>query len=85
MAKKTPSEKETRAKLLYQARKYGAEAELLKLFSNYDEWVKNAKTDDERRAIAALGVADINKFFTGTSNTEKDYFLIDKKTGKKLE
>ena len=80
--KKTPTEKETRANLLGWARQFGCEAEYLKLMATYDELIKHAKTDDERRALAALAIADINKFFAG-AEARQDYFLIDKKTGKK--
>jgi hypothetical protein len=62
---KVPNEKESRAQLIGWARKYGCEADLLKIFKRYDELVKNCKSEEERKAIAAMGALEIHNFFGG--------------------
>ena len=52
---KIKTEAETRKQLLGWAQKFGAEAQLLKIFNRYDDLLKGAKTEEERKAIAAMG------------------------------
>jgi len=67
MSKKPMSEKETRMQLLGHARANGCEDELLKLFDRYDNALKGCKTNEERKAVQAMGVMEFNNFF-GRSN-----------------
>jgi|ERR1700722_8665881 len=63
MAKKIPGEKESREQLIGWARKYGCEAELLKIFARYDDLLKGCKTPEERKAVATMGIVEIHNFF----------------------
>lgn len=64
------TEKETRKQLLSWARKFGAENELLKMFSRYDDLLKGAKTDEEKAAIQAMGALEVHNFFGGQGALE---------------
>jgi hypothetical protein len=68
MEKKVKSEKESREELIGWARRFGCEADLLKIFARYDELLKTCKTKEERQAIQAMGVLEVNAFFTGNLN-----------------
>lgn len=57
------SEKETRKNLIGWARKYGADADLMKLFARYDELLKHCKSNEERKSIQTMAIMEINKFF----------------------
>ena len=61
MAKKT--EAETRKKILEQARSVGMEEQVLKIFARYDEAMKNAKDEFQRKHLAQLGAAELHKLF----------------------
>lgn len=65
MAKKPPTEQESRKNLIGWARLYGAEEQLLKVFARYDELLKHCKTQEERSAIQAMGILEIDEVFTG--------------------
>ena len=65
MAKKVKSEKESREELIGWARKYGAEEQLLKIFARYDDLLKACKTEEERKAVQAMGVIEVHEFFSG--------------------
>lgn len=64
---KIKSEKESRERLLAWARKYGAEAELMKIFARYDDLLRGAKTPEEREAIQMMGAVEVHSFFGGNS------------------
>ncbi len=81
MAKKAMSEKETRKELIGWARKYGAESQLLKLFTRYDDLLKDCKTEEDRKAIQAMGVLEINSFFTGYLEGGKTLTIDGKEIG----
>lgn len=70
--KKVKSEKESRADLLGWAKKNGCEAELLKIFKRYDDLLKGCKTEEEKKAVAAMGVLEIHAFFGGDGNLTVD-------------
>lgn len=63
--KKAKSEKESRSVLLQWARHYGCEADLLKIFNRYDDLLLGCKSEEEKKAIQAMGVVEIHKFFSG--------------------
>ena len=66
MAKKpVKSEKETKEHLLGWARKYGCEADLLKIFSRYEDLIKGCRTPEEKKAVATMGIVEIHEFFSG--------------------
>lgn len=65
MAKKVPTEQETRQRLIDWARQYGCEAELLKIFARYDDLLKGCKTETERKAIQTMGIIEIDNFYNG--------------------
>jgi hypothetical protein len=60
---KAPSEAETRANILQQAREIGMEEQVLKIFARFDDALKNAKDDYQRHHIAACGAAELHKLF----------------------
>lgn len=64
----TLTEKQSRKQLLDWARQYGCEAELMKIFSRYDDLLKGCRTNEERNAVATMGVIEIDKFFGGKGN-----------------
>ena len=72
---KVPNEKDTRANLLGWAKKYGCFEDLQKLFAQYDDWLKSAKTIEEKRAIATLGVLAVEKFITGHSEPDPNLII----------
>lgn len=64
MSKQKPMpEKQTREQLLGWCRKYGCEAELLAIFARYDDALKGCKTTEEQKAVQAMGVMEVNRFF----------------------
>lgn len=65
MGKKVKTEKESRDYLLGWARKYGAEAQLLKIFARYDDLLRGCKTEEERKAVQTMGVIEVHEFFSG--------------------
>jgi len=77
-SKKALNEKDSRARIIGHARKYGCETELLKLLATYDELIKHAKSEEERKAMAHLGLAAVDSFFGGKG----DFLPIDGKLGK---
>jgi hypothetical protein len=64
---KPMNEKDSRAQLIGWARKYGCEEDLLKLFARYDTLLRNCKNDEERKAIQAMAVMEVNQFFGKTT------------------
>ena len=60
---KIASEKQSRTQLIGWARKYGCEAELLKIFNRYDDALKGCKSNEEIKVIQAMGIIEINNFF----------------------
>jgi hypothetical protein len=75
-SKKPLNEKASRERLIGHARKYGCEAELMRLFSTYDDLIKHAKSEEERKAFALLGLSAIDAFFGGRG----DFFPVENKT-----
>ena len=71
--KKVPTEQETRENLLGWARKNGAEHDLLVIFSRFDDALKGCKTPQERQAISAMGIVEIQQFFSGRNITKDDF------------
>src|ERR1700678_1601901 len=67
---KTLSEKESREQLIGWARKYGAEAQLMKIFMRYDDLLKGCKTAEEREQIQIMGNIEIHDFFGGNGALE---------------
>jgi hypothetical protein len=61
--KEVPNEKETRKNLLGWARKYGCEADILRIFNRYDMLLKECKTPEERKAISTMGILELHQFF----------------------
>lgn len=53
-------EKTYRQKLLTMARTLGCEMELKQIFNRYDGLMKNCKNEQERKAIAAMGVQELS-------------------------
>jgi hypothetical protein len=85
----TPTEQESRQRLIEWARSIGAEADILRIFARYDDLLKGAKTQEEYNAIGALGCVELDKFFSGkgystlseTQNSNLSKFG-DKKNGR---
>lgn len=76
---KTPTEKETRTKLLAAAKLGGFEDDLLKLFARYDDLVRGSKTKEEREAIGIMGVHEVNRLMNMHPTTSfKDVYGIDR-------
>jgi hypothetical protein len=67
---KIKTEKETREHLLGWAKQFGCEAQLLKIFARYDDLMRGARTDEERKAIAAMGASEVHHFFGGDGALE---------------
>lgn len=65
MANKPKSEKQSRAELLGWARKYGCEANLLKIFNRVDDLLRGCKTEEEKKAVATMGIVELHSFFGG--------------------
>lgn len=59
--KKTMSEKETIESILALAREQGVEEKVKNLIVKFQNAVKGAHTEVERKSIAALGLAEIHK------------------------
>jgi hypothetical protein len=59
--KKIMSERETIASILTLAREQGVEEKVGKLIVKFQNAVNGARTEVERRSIAALGLAEIHK------------------------
>lgn len=70
---KTPGEKETRERLIGWARKYGCEKDLIVIFNRFDDALKGCKTIEERKAIQALGVKEVDDFFSNKQNNGELY------------
>jgi hypothetical protein len=70
MASKVKTEKESRDQLLGWARKYGSEAQLLKIFARYDDLLKGCKSEEEKKAIQVMGNIEIHDFFGGAGALE---------------
>ena len=75
---KVKTEKESRNLLLEWARSYGAEDQLKKIFSRYDDLLKGCKTEEERKAVQAMGIVEIHNFFSGGS-TDQGTLTVDGK------
>jgi hypothetical protein len=75
MSGKTPSEKQTRDNLMGWAKKYGCTEELMKIFAKYDEWIAHAKSEDEKKALQAMGVMEVEQFFTGKKQMVSDLLV----------
>jgi hypothetical protein len=85
---KPMNEKQSRKRLLDWAREFGAEAQLLKIFSRYDDLLKGCKTPEEKEAIQIMGNVEIHDFFGGngalevggkTIREDKDYIEQQKR------
>lgn len=74
--KKTPSEQETRAKILKTARQYNCEGDILKIFSKYDALLANCTNPQERSAIATMGIMEIHNFFGGYGTLEVNHVVV---------
>lgn len=61
--KKIPTEKETKENLLGWAKRNGLEQSLLKLYARYEDLLKGAKSEEERKAIQVMGISEFNNFF----------------------
>jgi hypothetical protein len=57
------NEKETRDHLLKIAREHGYEEPIKKIFARYDEIFKGCKNKEERKAVAAACILELDKFF----------------------
>jgi hypothetical protein len=84
MSKKPISEAEGRRNLIGWARYYGTEEDQLKLFARVDDLMKHAKSEEEKTAIAAWGIQEIDRFWHGKAElflvaTPPDEFLRSKK------
>lgn len=78
MSKGKPlSEEESRKRLYKAARKAGFEEALQKIFKRYDELQAHAKTAAEKKALAMLGLQEINNLF----NIGPVYNFQDPKSG----
>jgi hypothetical protein len=60
---KTPNEKQSRTNLLGWAKSVGCYADLVKLFNRYDDLLKGAKTNKDKKAIQVMAITELNKFF----------------------
>ena len=56
-------EAETRDQLYGWSKKYGCYEDLKKLFDRYDKAMKGCKTNEELKAIQAMGIMELNQFF----------------------
>ena len=65
MSGKTPTEAETRANLLGWAKRIGCFEDLAKIFARYDAALKHCKSEEEKKALQAMGVSEVDQFITG--------------------
>ena len=63
---KPMSEKQTRAQLIGWAQRFGCEVDLIKLLDRYDNALKGCRTPEEKKALQAMGIMEINQFFGKT-------------------
>jgi hypothetical protein len=67
LPKKRKSEEQTRQGILNHAKYLGIDAfEVNKIFDRYDNLIKSATTDEQRKQIAAMGAAEIHKLLDCT-------------------
>ena len=57
---KALSEKETRVKILQTAKKLGCEGDVIEIFNKIDSLLRNCTNQQEREAIALLGVQQVH-------------------------
>jgi hypothetical protein len=76
MTKKPPTEKETRKNLIGWSRLVGCEADMLKIFARFDDALKGCKTPQEREAVSAMGIMEVERFFRGRNLTKEDFSNI---------
>jgi hypothetical protein len=77
--KPPPTEKETRNNLIGWARKYGCEADLMKIFNRYDVLLKHAKSQEEYKLIQVMGIKEIEQFFGSKCLSDNSLNSIIKK------
>ena len=66
MGSKRPlGEKASRERMIGHARANGCEAELLKIFAEFDELIKHVKSEEELKAVRIMGLIKIDNFFGG--------------------
>lgn len=61
--KKPLTEKETINKLLLTAKEFGIEYEFKKIYTKYNDLLKNCKNEKEKKDISILGNVEIHKLF----------------------
>jgi len=75
---KTPTEKETREKLLTAAKLGGFEDDVVKLFARYDDYLKGCISKEEREAMAVMAIRELNMIFNMHPNFAfKDVYGIN--------
>lgn len=71
--KKIPTEQETRENLLGWSKIHGCHTEMQTIFNRFDDALKGCKTIEERKAISAMGIVELEKLFRGRALTQEDF------------
>ncbi len=71
-------EKETRRRLLVQARQLGFEKDMLLLMEKYDKLLRNCTNEKERADIAKLGAYEVYRLLGGGGELYVDGALVVK-------
>lgn len=64
----------------FQQKPNGYEAELLQIYSKFDDLLKKCRNEKERKAIGVMGVLEINKLFDKGRVGKGGELSIDKQT-----
>jgi hypothetical protein len=76
MASKPLSEKASRQRLMEWSEKYGCTEDLKKIFIRYDDLLKGARTEEERKAIQVLAISELHAFID-PNNTGGSELTVD--------
>jgi hypothetical protein len=76
MTRRQMTEKETIESILKLAREQGVEEKVKRLILKFQDAVKGAKNEEQRKYIAALGIAEIHKTIGCVGNLVVDHVEI---------
>jgi hypothetical protein len=76
MTRRQMTEKETIESILKLAREQGVEEKVKRLIVKFQDAVKGAKNEEQRKYIAALGIAEIHKTIGCVGNLVVDHVEI---------
>jgi hypothetical protein len=76
MKRRKMTEKETIESILKLAREQGVEEKVKNIIVKFQDAVKGAKNEEQRKCIAALGIAEIHKTIGCVGNLVVDHIEI---------